>query len=282
MLYCIRHLAVTRRLLYISIAVNDNLNDRHYSDLRRSHSLTWGLIQVEGSTVLMTRKDILLVEDETTIVRILALEFAHEGYSFDSALDGRDALEKFETNSYSLILLDLMLPEISGLEVCRNIRKVSDVPIIMLTARRDMTDKVAGLDLGADDYITKPYDMEELLARIRAGLRRSQGKDEELQVIQVADLSVNTLTREVLKNETPVDLTKTEFSLLVYLMSNKGIVLTRDQIIEHIWGYDIIDNTNILDVYIRYLRQKIDYPQQSNLIHTVRGVGYTITEPQIE
>ena len=230
----------------------------------------------------MTRKDILLVEDETTIVRILALEFAHEGYSFDSALDGRDALEKFETNSYSLILLDLMLPEISGLEVCRNIRKVSDVPIIMLTARRDMTDKVAGLDLGADDYITKPYDMEELLARIRAGLRRSQGKDEELQVIQVADLSVNTLTREVLKNETPVDLTKTEFSLLVYLMSNKGIVLTRDQIIEHIWGYDIIDNTNILDVYIRYLRQKIDYPQQSNLIHTVRGVGYTITEPQIE
>ena len=152
----------------------------------------------------------------------------------------------------------------------------------MLTARRDMTDKVAGLDLGADDYITKPYDMEELLARIRAGLRRSQGKDEELQVIQVADLSVNTLTREVLKNETPVDLTKTEFSLLVYLISNKGIVLTRDQIIEHIWGYDIIDNTNILDVYIRYLRQKIDYPQQSNLIHTVRGVGYTITEPQIE
>lgn len=230
----------------------------------------------------MTRKDILLVEDETTIVRILALEFAHEGYSFDSALDGRDALEKFETNSYSLILLDLMLPEISGLEVCRNIRKVSDVPIIMLTARRDMTDKVAGLDLGADDYITKPYDMEELLARIRAGLRRSQGKDEELQVIQVADLSVNTLTREVLKNEIPVDLTKTEFSLLVYLISNKGIVLTRDQIIEHIWGYDIIDNTNILDVYIRYLRQKIDYPQQSNLIHTVRGVGYTITEPQNE
>ena len=230
----------------------------------------------------MTRKDILLVEDETTIVRILALEFAHEGYSFDSALDGREALEKFETNSYSLILLDLMLPEISGLEVCRNIRKTSDVPIIMLTARRDMTDKVAGLDLGADDYITKPYDMEELLARIRAGLRRSQGKDEELQVIQVADLSVNTLTREVLKNETPVDLTKTEFSLLVYLISNKGIVLTRDQIIEHIWGYDIIDNTNILDVYIRYLRQKIDYPQQSNLIHTVRGVGYTITEPQIE
>jgi len=230
----------------------------------------------------MTRKDILLVEDETTIVRILALEFAHEGYSFDSSLDGRDALEKFETNSYSLILLDLMLPEISGLEVCRNIRKVSDVPIIMLTARRDMTDKVSGLDLGADDYITKPYDMEELLARIRAGLRRSQGKDAELQVIKVADLSVNTLTREVLKNEIPVDLTKTEFSLLVYLISNKGIVLTRDQIVEHIWGYDIIENTNILDVYIRYLRQKIDYPQQSNLIHTVRGVGYTITEPQNE
>ena len=228
----------------------------------------------------MAKKDILLVEDETSIVRILELEFAHEGYTFDSAVDGSDALIQFAENTYSLILLDLMLPEISGLEVCRNIRKESDVPIIMLTARRDLTDKVAGLDLGADDYITKPFEMEELLARVRAGLRRSQGKEEEMQTIQCADLTVNTLTREVMKNDTLIDLTKTEFSLLVYLMSNKGIVLTRDQIIDHIWGYDIVDNTNILDVYIRYLRQKIDYPQQSNLIHTVRGVGYTITEPQ--
>lgn len=229
----------------------------------------------------MAKKDILIVEDETNIVRILELEFAHEGYTFDASLDGSDALVKFEDNSYSLILLDLMLPEISGLEVCRNIRKVSDIPIIMLTARRDLTDKVAGLDLGADDYITKPFEMEELLARVRAGLRRSQNKDEEMRIIQVADLRVNTLTREVLKDDAPVDLTKTEFSLLVYLMSNKGIVLTREQIIEHIWGYDIINSTNILDVYIRYLRQKIDYPQQTNLIHTVRGVGYTIAEPQI-
>jgi len=228
----------------------------------------------------MTKKDILIVEDETTIVRILELEFAHEGYSFDSAFDGSDALEKFEMNTYSLVLLDLMLPEISGLEVCRNIRKVSDVPIIMLTARRDLTDKVAGLDLGADDYITKPFDMEELLARVRAGLRRSQGKEDEMSIIQVADLCINTQTREVMKNDTMIDLTKTEFALLVYLASNKGIVLTRDQIIDHIWGYDIINSTNILDVYIRYLRQKIDYPHQSNLIHTVRGVGYSITEPQ--
>ena len=144
-----------------------------------------------------------------------------------------------------------MLPEISGLEVCRNIRKESDVPIIMLTGRRDLTDKVAGLDLGADDYITKPFEMEELLARIRAGLRRSQDKEEEMQSIQCSDLSINTKTREVMKNDTLIDLTKTEFSLLVYLMSNKGIVLTRDQIIDHIWGYDIVDNTNILDVYIR-------------------------------
>lgn len=228
----------------------------------------------------MTKKDILIVEDETTIVRILELEFAHEGYSFDSSFDGSDALEKFEMNTYSLVLLDLMLPEISGLEVCRNIRKVSDVPIIMLTARRDLTDKVAGLDLGADDYITKPFDMEELLARVRAGLRRSQGKEDEMIIIQVADLCINTQTREVMKNDTMIDLTKTEFALLVYLASNKGIVLTRDQIIDHIWGYDIINSTNILDVYIRYLRQKIDYPHQSNLIHTVRGVGYSITEPQ--
>ena len=228
----------------------------------------------------MTKKDVLIVEDETTIVRILELEFAHEGYSFDSAVDGAAALASFEENSYSLILLDLMLPEISGLEVCRNIRKVSDVPIIMLTARRDLTDKVAGLDLGADDYITKPFDMEELLARVRAGLRRSRGKEEEMSILSIADLSINTMTREVMKDDTLIDLTKTEFSLLVYLLSNKGIVLTREQIIQHIWGYDIIENTNILDVYIRYLRQKIDYPQQSNLIHTVRGVGYTITEPQ--
>jgi len=236
---------------------------------------------LKGEHNILAKKDILIVEDETNIVRILELEFAHEGYTFDASLDGSDALVKFEDNSYSLILLDLMLPEISGLEVCRNIRKVSDIPIIMLTARRDLTDKVAGLDLGADDYITKPFEMEELLARVRAGLRRSQNKDEEMRIIQVADLRVNTLTREVLKDDAPVDLTKTEFSLLVYLMSNKGIVLTREQIIEHIWGYDIINSTNILDVYIRYLRQKIDYPQQTNLIHTVRGVGYTIAEPQI-
>jgi len=229
----------------------------------------------------MSKKDILIVEDEASIVRILELEFAHEGYTFDSAMDGSAALTAFEENSYSLILLDLMLPEISGLEVCRNIRKDSDVPIIMLTARRDLTDKVAGLDLGADDYITKPFEMEELLARVRAGLRRNQTKEEEMSILQVADVSINMLTRQVLKGDALLEFTKTEFLLLVYLVSNKGIVLTRDQIIEHVWGYDTESSTNILDVYIRYLRQKIDCTQELSLIHTIRGVGYSMSEPQI-
>lgn len=226
----------------------------------------------------MIKKDILIVEDEKTIVEILQLEFTHEGYTFDAALDGKDALEKFENNIYSLILLDLMLPEVSGLEVCRKIRKVSDVHIIMLTARRTLTDMVSGLDLGADDYITKPYETEELLARIRAVLRRIKRVDQEMQILQTSNLTLNTLTREVFIDDTAISLTKTEFALLEYLMVNKGIVLTRDQIIEHVWGYEVVSNTNILDVYISYLRQKIRNPQCPDLIHTVRGIGFTIME----
>ena len=226
----------------------------------------------------MIKKDILIVEDEKTIVEILQLEFTHEGYTFDTALDGKDALEKFENNIYSLILLDLMLPEISGLEVCRKIRKVSDVHIIMLTARRTLTDMVSGLDLGADDYITKPYETEELLARIRAVLRRIKRVDQEMQILQTSNLTLNTLTREVFIDDTAISLTKTEFALLEYLMVNKGIVLTRDQIIEHVWGYEVVSNTNILDVYVSYLRQKIRNPQCPDLIHTVRGIGFTIME----
>ena len=226
----------------------------------------------------MIKKDILIVEDEKTIVEILQLEFTHEGYTFDVAFDGKDALEKFENNIYSLILLDLMIPEMSGLEVCRKIRKVSDVHIIMLTARRTLTDMVSGLDLGADDYITKPYETEELLARIRAVLRRIKRVDQEMQILQASNLTLNTLTREVFINDTAISLTKTEFALLEYLMVNKGIVLTRDQIIEHVWGYEVVSNTNILDVYVSYLRQKIKNPQCPDLIHTVRGIGFTIME----
>jgi len=226
----------------------------------------------------LDKKDILIIEDERAIVRILELEMTYEGYTFDSAYDGKEGLEKFHSSQYGLILLDLMLPEVSGMEVCRKIRKISMVPIIMLTARRDITDKVTGLDLGADDYITKPFEMEELLARIRAGLRHSQIRMTESKQLELSDLTINLLTREVLKQEDSIDLTKTEYDLLEYLMLNKGLVLTRDQIIEQVWGYDFQGDTNILDVYIRYLRSKIDYPYGSKLIQTIRGVGYTLRD----
>ncbi len=223
-------------------------------------------------------KDILIVEDDKGITRVLELEFKHEGYTYDIAYDGKEGLEKFQNGQYGLILLDLMLPEVSGMEVCRKVRKMSSIPIIMLTARRDITDKVIGLDLGADDYVTKPFEMEELLARIRAGLRRGKAETGELKLLGLADLSINVLTREVIKQGNHIDLTKTEYDLLEYLLQNKGLVLTRDQIIEHVWGYDFVGDSNILDVYVRYLRNKIDYPYKTKLILTVRGVGYTLKE----
>lgn len=226
----------------------------------------------------LKNKDILIIEDDKAIVRILELEFKHEGYTYDVALDGKEGLDKFQGGQYGVILLDLMLPEISGLEICRKIRKVSNVPIIMLTARRDITDKVIGLDLGADDYVTKPFEMEELLARIRAGIRRGNARMDEVKLLELADLSLNVKTREVIKHGDSIDLTKTEYDLLEYLLSNKGLVLTRDQIIERVWGYDFVGDGNVLDVYIRYLRNKIDYPYDVKLIHTVRGVGYTLKE----
>lgn len=226
----------------------------------------------------LNSKDILIIEDDKAITRVLELEFKHEGYTYDIAMDGRDGFGKFQNGHYGLILLDLMLPEISGMEVCRKVRKVSNIPIIMLTARRDITDKVIGLDLGADDYVTKPFEMEELLARIRAGLRRSKAGAGEIKVIELANLSINVLTREVIVQGNHIELTKTEYDLLEYLLKNKGLVLTRDQIIEHVWGYDFVGDSNILDVYVRYLRNKIDYPYKTKLIHTVRGVGYTLKE----
>lgn len=228
--------------------------------------------------IKLKSKDILIIEDDKAITRVLELEFKHEGYTYDIAMDGKEGFEKFQSGHYGLILLDLMLPEISGMEVCRKVRKVSSIPVIMLTARRDITDKVIGLDLGADDYVTKPFEMEELLARIRAGLRRSKAGVGELKLLELADLSINVLTREVIKQGDHIDLTKTEYDLLEYLLHNKALVLTRDQIIEHVWGYDFVGDSNILDVYIRYLRNKIDYPYKTKLIHTVRGVGYTLKE----
>ena len=224
----------------------------------------------------MISKDILIVEDDNVILRILELELKYEGYTFDVAQDGRKGLDLFEENNYSIIILDIMLPGINGLELCRKIRKQSNVHIIMLTAKRDLTDRVIGLDNGADDYITKPFEIEELLARIRSVLRRIKMSNEESLTIEINDLIINILTRQVTKQGEQIELTKKEYELLEYLANNKGMVLTRDQIINHVWGYDFVGDTNVLDVYIRYLRSKIDYPYDSKLIQTIRGVGYTI------
>jgi len=224
----------------------------------------------------MNTKNILLIEDDKAITRILELELGYEGYSFDIAFDGREGLNFFENNDYDIILLDLMLPYINGIEVCRKIRLKSTTPIIMMTAKRDLSDRIVGLDMGADDYITKPFEMDELLARIRASIRRSKMGSAEFVKMQIKDLSLNVLTREVVVKDVAIELTKTEYELLEYLVMNKGIVLTRDQIIGHVWGNDFYGDTNILDVYIKYVRSKIDYPFETKLIQTVRGVGYVI------
>jgi DNA-binding response OmpR family regulator len=226
----------------------------------------------------MESKDILVVEDDKGITRVLELEFGYEGYTFDIAYDGNDGYEKIMNNDYKVVLLDIMIPYINGLELCRKIRRHSNVHIIMLTAKRDITDRVIGLDTGADDYITKPFEMEELLARIRAAIRRIKMDHADFIDIQIGPLSINILTREVKLENKMIELTKKEYQLLEYLANNKGIVLTRDQLIEHVWGYDFVGDTNVLDVYIKYLRNKIDYECDMKLIQTVRGVGYVLKE----
>lgn len=226
----------------------------------------------------METKDILVVEDDKGITRVLELEFGYEGYSFDIAYDGKDGYEKIMNNDYKVVLLDIMIPYINGLELCRKIRRHSNVHIIMLTAKRDITDRVIGLDTGADDYITKPFEMEELLARIRAAIRRIKMDFADFIEVNIGPLSINILTREVKLEGKIIELTKKEYQLLEYLANNKGIVLTRDQLIEHVWGYDFVGDTNVLDVYIKYLRNKIDYECDIKLIQTVRGVGYVLKE----
>ncbi len=217
---------------------------------------------------------ILLVEDEQKIARFIELELRHEGYTVDKAEDGRTGLAQAESGNYDLVLLDIMLPELNGLEVLRRLRKSSQVPVIVLTARDAVMDKVTGLDMGADDYITKPFSIEELLARIRSALRKQQSA--AAAPLTVGPLSVDPARHTVTVNGEPVELTGREFSLLQTLVENQSIVLTRDTLMEKVWGYDYVGETNVVDVYIRYLRAKIDEKHQVKLIHTVRGVGYTI------
>ncbi|MFD1415186.1 response regulator transcription factor [Oceanobacillus jeddahense] len=222
---------------------------------------------------------ILIVEDEQKISRVLQLELDYEGYETTVAADGKQALEYIEAEEWALILLDIMIPELSGLEVLRRVRRQeNETPVILLTARDEVYDKVNGLDLGANDYITKPFQIEELLARIRANLRKTVQVTSKKETLQVGDLQVDTAAYEVTRSEEPIELTPREYDLLVCLLENKNRVLTREQLIEKVWGFDYIGETNVVDVYIRYLRQKIDKGYDKAYIQTIRGVGYSIKE----
>ena len=220
---------------------------------------------------------ILVVEDETKLARFIELELEYEGYQVTVANDGFVGLAAARELDLDLILLDWMLPGISGPEICRRLRHTgSKVPIIFLTAKDEVSDRVAGLDAGADDYLVKPFSIEELLARIRAHLRRQDSEPSEL--LEFADLRLNRSTREVYRGERPIEFTAKEFDLLEYLMSHPRQVLTRDQILERVWGYDFMGDSNIIEVYIRYLRLKLEAEQEKRLIQTVRGVGYVLRE----
>ena len=219
---------------------------------------------------------ILLVEDEKQMSLFIEMELNHEGYEVDTAYDGREALKKAENTDYNLILLDIMIPNLNGIEVCRRIRQSSNIPIIMLTAKSDIPDRVLGLDVGANDYMTKPFAIEELLARIRVYERNNVKSNN--RVIKVKDIVMDNKTHQVLRADREIELTKKEYDLLEMMLLNKNIVLTREQLIEGVWGYEYVGDTNVVDVFIRYLRSKIDDGFEDKLITTIRGVGYVIKE----
>ncbi len=222
---------------------------------------------------------VLIVEDEGKIARFLELELKHEGYEVIIAMDGRTGLEKALKENVDLVILDIMLPGLSGIEVCRRIRLESQVPIIMLTAKDDVTDKVAGLDTGADDYMTKPFAIEELLARIRVALNRKKHNNElKGDVLKFGQITLNLGSHSAFYQEDELSLTKKEYELLEYLIRNKNIALTREQLLNNVWDYEYFGDTNVVDVYIRYLRQKIDEKYGVHMISTVRGVGYIIKD----
>ena len=222
---------------------------------------------------------ILLVEDEEKLSRMVELELRYEGYEVTKAFNGRDGLEQALTGSFDLVLLDIMLPQMSGMEVLRRIRREElPLPVIMLTARDNVVDKVSGLDSGADDYITKPFAIEELLARIRAALRKKSGAAGPEVPLAVGPLVMDVEKHQVAVRGQNVELTKKEFDLLRCLLENKGRVLTREALLDAVWGFDFMGETNSVDVYIRFLRSKLDDAFDLKLIHTVRGVGYVIKE----
>jgi two-component system response regulator ArlR len=221
----------------------------------------------------MDNLEVLIIEDEKEIAEFLKLELTHEGYIVNSIYDGTTGLAEALSHEYNLIILDISLPGINGIEVCRRIRKNSNIPIIMLTAKDSLIDKVIGLDSGANDYITKPFFIEELLARIRAVLRNTTDKPEN-DTLTIDNITISISSRQVTRNNEIIPLSKKEFNLLEYLVKNLNIVLTRDQILETIWGYSYEGETNVVDVYVKHLREKIETPDSPKIIHTVRGVGY--------
>lgn len=222
---------------------------------------------------------ILLVEDEEKLARMVELELRYEGYEVTKVFNGRDGLELARSGQFDLVLLDIMLPHLSGMEVLRRLRREgSSIPIIMLTARDNVVDKVSGLDSGADDYVTKPFAIEELLARIRAALRKRPAARAEENTLNAGPLSMDVDRHEITVNGTAVELTKREFDLLRHLLENKGRVLSREALLDQVWGFDFVGETNSVDVYIRFLRSKIDEAFQIKLIHTVRGVGYVLKD----
>lgn len=218
---------------------------------------------------------ILIVEDERKIARFVELELKHEGYDVAIAGDGQTGLDMAMLSDVDLIILDVMLPVFSGIEVCRRIREADlDIPIIMLTAKDDVMDKVTGLDSGADDYMTKPFAIEELLARIRVALNRRKDKN----VLTAGRLRLDCKKYEVFYGEDPIALTKTEFQLIQYLLKHKNETISREELLSNVWEYEYVGDTNIIDVYIRYIRQKIDTKYNIKIINTVRGVGYIIKD----
>ncbi|WP_239616518.1 response regulator transcription factor [Cohnella mopanensis] len=226
--------------------------------------------------------DVLIVEDENKIARLLELELTHEGYSVSLADNGRDGLEKALKEEWGLIILDIMLPELNGIEVLRRLRKIdTQTPVIVLTARNTTPDKISGLDQGANDYMTKPFEIEELLARMRAALR-NRPVDSSIKTasreLQISNLTVNKVSREIIRGGKRIVLTPKEYDLFLFLLENQNQVMSREQIINHVWGFDFVGDTNVVDVYIRYIRKKIDHDFDAHIIHTIRGVGYSVRE----
>ncbi|BAK81539.1 response regulator transcription factor [Candidatus Arthromitus sp. SFB-rat-Yit] len=216
---------------------------------------------------------ILVIEDEKNIASFLKMELEYEGYEVENSYDGKEGLEKALNTNFNLIILDLMIPYLNGLEVCRRIRKSKNTPIIMLTARDSVMDKVSGFQMGADDYLVKPFAIEELLARIEALLRRVENSKEVSNVIEFKDIVINIESRIVKCSGEEINLTTKEYELLLYLIKNKNKVLSRDYLIENIWGYDYDGENNVVDVYIRHLRSKLN---NNEYIQTVRGIGYVV------